>query len=67
MVRAVLEMADDAADGKTEVSVLMPRRVPVPARGLLSTATVGDAFVNIETGINFGRAAARSRSFRPMR
>ncbi|HEY1956569.1 MAG TPA: hypothetical protein VGH28_13185 [Polyangiaceae bacterium] len=30
---------------------------PVKPRALLSTATVGDGFVNIETGIAFGRAA----------
>ena len=37
--------------------LLDPSGNPTKPHALLSTATVGDAFVNIETGINFGRAA----------
>ncbi len=38
---------------------------PTPPRALLSTTTTGDAFVNLETGFNFARAAGALPFFPP--
>ncbi len=42
-----------------------PNGNPVKARALLGADTVGDAFVNIETGLNFARAAGAIPFFPP--